>query len=411
MEGIKEVATQKVKAIVKRQIKLLLIFVFKLLLPYVVIVSAVLMLILGLCAILGVLKNEEINAQATRNLTNLSINSNLTPQDKTVKVNNIDYPLPRIKGLSEKDFYALMTLRVSEFSNRQDYDLAGMEDSCSLYQQRLSELVPNGNLSEISKELLGEDKYKIIFTFEMSKWIIDNSWTVRTNQIPKTSDFGERDPIYIDGVGTTPKFHDALDFGYRMRTPVVASNGGIVEKVVNPESGLKYVVLKHENPNYFTSYLHLDSVSVNEKDVVVQGQQIGLSGNTGLSTAPHLHYSVYKDWQGNFNKELALNPLNHYQDTLLFIQQPFFGSCRMLQYEQIQNGFFDKLQLRRFEIRQPKYKDFNLTITNTDEFIEMLVRSHAPREDTIQSWKDKASKWLISARINNAYQTYLDSYN
>jgi murein DD-endopeptidase MepM/ murein hydrolase activator NlpD len=409
MDGLKDIALEKIKALVKRQVRLLILFALKVLAPYIVIVTSVLIAVLGLCALFGALKGEEVKAQASK-LSNASINGDLKPQDKMVKVNGIDYPLPRVKGLSEKDFYALMTLRVSEFSNRQDYELAGMEDSCSLYQQRMSELTPTGGLGGISKEILGNDRYNIVFTPEMSKWINDNSWTVRTKEIPQTSGHGAREPIYIDGIGLTPSFHDALDFGYTMRTPVVASNKGIIEKVSDPKNGLKYVVIKHENPNYFTLYLHLDSIRVKEKDKVVQGQQIGESGNTGLSTNPHLHYSTYKDYKGYFNKDFSLDPSTNYQDTLNFIKQPFFGACRVLQYEQSENGFFDKLQLKRFEIRQPKYKDFKLTTSSIDEFTEILVRSHAPREDTIPRWKEDAKKWLIPARINNAYQTYLGAY-
>jgi Peptidase family M23 len=409
MDGLKDLALEKIKALIKRQVRLLILFALKILAPYIIITCSVLIAVLGLCAVFGALKGEEAKAQASK-ISNVSINGDLKPQDKMVKVNGIDYPLPRVKGLSEKDFYALMTLRVSEFSNRQDFELAGMEDSCSLYQQRMNELTPQGGLGAVSKEILGEAKYNLVFTPEMTFWLNINAWTARTKDIPQTSGHGAREPIWIDGIGSTPDFHDALDFGYDMRTPVVASNKGTIEKVSDPKIGLKYIVIKHENPNYFTLYLHLDSVRVKEKDKVVQGQQIGESGTTGLSTSPHLHYSTYIDWKGSFNKFLSVDPTNHYQDTLLFIKQPFYGACRVLQYEQSTNGFFDKLQLKRFESRQPRYKDFQLTTANLDEFTEILVRSHAPREDTIPRWKEDAKKWLIPARINNAYQTYLDAY-
>lgn len=42
-------------------------------------------------------------------------------------------------------------------------------------------------------------------------------------------------------------------------------------------------------------YAHLKSVSVKEGDYIKQGQKIAETGNTGLSTGPHLHYSVWKD--------------------------------------------------------------------------------------------------------------------
>jgi murein DD-endopeptidase MepM/ murein hydrolase activator NlpD len=50
-----------------------------------------------------------------------------------------------------------------------------------------------------------------------------------------------------------------------------------------------------ENGSYRTYYAHLSSIPVSVGDSVTAGTTIGLSGNTGNSTGPHLHYEIRKD--------------------------------------------------------------------------------------------------------------------
>ena len=58
---------------------------------------------------------------------------------------------------------------------------------------------------------------------------------------------------------------------------------------------------------YQTVYGHLDSIQVEPGQDVHRGEQIGLLGNTGRSTGPHLHYEVHKDGR-------AVNPLYYILD-------------------------------------------------------------------------------------------------
>ncbi len=97
----------------------------------------------------------------------------------------------------------------------------------------------------------------------------------------------------------------AIDFDMRVGQTVCAMRDGVVVRTVSKFNkggrGKKYrdlanyIVLYHKD-GLFTQYVHLkkDGVLVKAGDSVKRGQPIGYSGNTGMSTAPHLHFAVFK---------------------------------------------------------------------------------------------------------------------
>ncbi|MBW6393491.1 peptidoglycan DD-metalloendopeptidase family protein [Billgrantia antri] len=85
--------------------------------------------------------------------------------------------------------------------------------------------------------------------------------------------------------------HRGTDWAMPIGTPVVAPADGRVEKVGNHPMAGRYIVVRHDN-GYRTRYLHLSRAMVNRGDRVSMGERIALSGNTGRSTGPHLHYEV-----------------------------------------------------------------------------------------------------------------------
>lgn len=106
-----------------------------------------------------------------------------------------------------------------------------------------------------------------------------------------TSGFGWR----IHPIKKVKKMHKGCDFKAPMGTPVVATASGTIEIVAHhPKGHGKFIKIKHDE-NYQTLYANLSEFNVKEGDEVKQGDIIGYSGNSGLSTAPHLHYEVYKD--------------------------------------------------------------------------------------------------------------------
>jgi hypothetical protein len=103
MDGLKDLALEKIKALIKRQIRLLVLFALKILAPYIIITCSVLFAILGLCAVFGALKSEDVKAQASK-ISNVSINDDLKPQDKMVKVNGYRLSTTTSKRIIRKRF-------------------------------------------------------------------------------------------------------------------------------------------------------------------------------------------------------------------------------------------------------------------------------------------------------------------
>ena len=86
--------------------------------------------------------------------------------------------------------------------------------------------------------------------------------------------------------------HNGVDFAMSVGTPVLATGNGRVTRVANHRFAGKYIVLDQFGP-YSTRYLHLSKILVTKGQQVERGQVIGLSGNSGRSTGPHLHYELH----------------------------------------------------------------------------------------------------------------------
>lgn len=104
-----------------------------------------------------------------------------------------------------------------------------------------------------------------------------------------TSSFGMRDHPVTEGT----RLHGGVDMRAARGTPVLATADGVVEWAgPNPGSGLGTMIKLVHNYGFTTLYAHLDDVDVRVGQYVREGEPIGKTGNTGLSSAPHLHYEV-----------------------------------------------------------------------------------------------------------------------
>ena len=107
----------------------------------------------------------------------------------------------------------------------------------------------------------------------------------------RTSRFGSRRVnVYSDGRRVT-SIHAGVDFGVPTGTEVFASGRGrVVLSRMRILTG--YSIIIEHAPGVYSLYYHLDSVIAQEGQIVEAGSVIGLSGSTGFSTGPHLHWEV-----------------------------------------------------------------------------------------------------------------------
>lgn len=85
--------------------------------------------------------------------------------------------------------------------------------------------------------------------------------------------------------------HNGVDFGMPVGSLVSAPSDGVVDKAGFSRSAGYFIVLRHSS-TVSTVYMHLSKLSVHPGQRVKQGATIARSGNTGISTGPHLHYEV-----------------------------------------------------------------------------------------------------------------------
>lgn len=116
-------------------------------------------------------------------------------------------------------------------------------------------------------------------------------------------------------------FHNGVDFGGTIGTPVLAAEAG--EVIAVGDNGKiqygRYIVIKHGN-NLSTLYAHLSRQAVTKGQTVARGEVIGYLGQTGYSFGPHLHFMVYQAatvslkpfaGAGLVPVGVTLNPLNY----------------------------------------------------------------------------------------------------
>ena len=101
------------------------------------------------------------------------------------------------------------------------------------------------------------------------------------------------------------KRHTGVDFAMKPGFPIYATGDGVVESVKFELFGYGNQVVIDHGFGYKTRYAHLKSVGVGEGMKVKRGECIGLSGNSGRSSGPHLHYEVL--YMGNH-----VNPANYF---------------------------------------------------------------------------------------------------
>lgn len=120
-----------------------------------------------------------------------------------------------------------------------------------------------------------------------------------------SSGFGRRtDPIL-----KVKKMHYGTDFSAPQGTPVYATGDGVIKFTRKSFNGFGWHIMIDHGFGYETLYGHMSQFNVKSGQSVKRGDLIGFVGNTGKSTAPHLHYEVHINGR-------AVNPVNYFYKDL-----------------------------------------------------------------------------------------------
>ena len=200
-----------------------------------------------------------------------------------------------IKILEEKEKALLTQNELYTFKIKEKIDNIEVLSSKLDYVNAIIGVDKDATLEEISKKTLES------INLEKKKFslnVIPSGSALKVNKV--SANFGYR----IHPITKRRKFHRGIDLASNMGTKVRATADGVVGFVQNRNIGdYGRVINIYHNYGFKTIYAHLKKTLVKNGDVIKKGQVIGLSGNSGRSTGPHLHYEVK-----HVNK--VLNPKN-----------------------------------------------------------------------------------------------------
>lgn len=231
---------------------------------------------------LSTLQSELIvQVEGLRSLTN-DLSSTLDARSaKKAQIERENKNLRNRKGITEEQGAYRKTL------------LAETKNQESAYQKQLTVL--EAKQEEIAGEINNLEE-SLRLAFDASLLPVARLGVLKrpvAAQFPLTQGYG-RTAFALRAYKT--QFHNGVDWGVPIGTPVTASLAGRVVRA--GDNGRyqygKYILIEHPN-NLVTLYAHLSRHAVRAGDTVQAGELIGYSGKTGYSTGPHLHLTVYSE--------------------------------------------------------------------------------------------------------------------
>lgn len=163
---------------------------------------------------------------------------------------------------------------------------AGIEEQIAIFEEQLgldgkandNNLTPRARMTHLS--LTNEQQTEVLTQ-------IPNGWPIANQGI--SSKYGWRDHPILK----KKEFHTGIDLMATLNTPIYATANAVVEFAGYNNHGYGYSIILVHNFGFKTVFAHLSNKSVVKVgQFVKKGDLIGYSGNTGLSTGPHLHYEV-----------------------------------------------------------------------------------------------------------------------
>ncbi|HKM22637.1 MAG TPA: M23 family metallopeptidase [Lachnospiraceae bacterium] len=224
----------------------------------------------------------------------IAMNSNIEDENSVIRVGDeiiVTIPEPELSVVrTEEVYYEEVYDADIEYIDNDDWyttDMKTLQDPVSGYRKVVAD-VTYRNDAEIGRVLVNQD----IVMEAVPKIVERGTKTPPTYLKPisggrLSSNFGRRSAP-VKGAST---YHKGVDWATPIGTAVAASSGGTVVKA-GWGSGYGYVVYINHPDGRQTRYGHLSKVLVKSGQTVKQGQKIALSGNTGRSSGPHIHFEI-----------------------------------------------------------------------------------------------------------------------
>lgn len=227
-----------------------------------------------------VLAAQEAEAERGRTFVQQNLNA------MAVRLGEMQAQLTRLDALGER-LSALSGIREFRFSEAPG--LGGAAPTL-LPPQNLSLTEFNDKLSSLARQVETRNDMLGVLEAQLFEQAVKKKLTPTMMPVSapfNASGFGRR----IDPFSGQWAMHEGIDFLADIGSSVVAAAGGIVQFAgFHPQYG--YMIDIDHGNDLVTRYAHLSKLFVKEGDVVQRARRIALSGNTGRSTGPHLHFEV-----------------------------------------------------------------------------------------------------------------------
>ncbi len=253
-------------------------------------------------SLLEVIMSDESISQFMRKFIDLE---KIQSQFKNQVVVMVDTKTSLIEA--QKDL-ALKTLELKKLQS----DLSDQERIIAIQKKEQDDLLRETKNQESQYLALLQERRarKLALDAEIQNYESQLTFTLDTKSLPKAGSkvlgWPVFDPFITQRFGKTVDArrlyvsgsHSGIDFRAPVGTPVYAVADGIVEGVGDTDKTCyrasfgKWVFIRHYN-GLATAYGHLSLIKAVDGQRVVKGELIGYSGNTGHSTGPHLHLTVY----------------------------------------------------------------------------------------------------------------------
>ncbi|MDI6741300.1 MAG: M23 family metallopeptidase [Smithella sp.] len=159
------------------------------------------------------------------------------------------------------------------------------------------------NLQQLNEEATEREKsfHELLAFLQEQKSILAATPSLWPVKGWVTSEFGKRQSPFRSG----KEFHNGIDISTRYGKEIIAPADGLVFRTgYHPQEG-NYVRIEHGH-GFSTAFLHLSKIAVKQGARVKKGEVIAYLGDSGRSTGPHLHYSVYVN-------NIAVNPRRYFK--------------------------------------------------------------------------------------------------